>query len=252
MYKAKNEILLSISDKDDKMLISSVYDKLEQSGLKNYSCYSDFLDARQLRLIEGFFGFLKDDLVFYGGILDAERKIATKRYEYSEVPIKIIKIKTPADITHRDVLGSLMSLGIKRQKIGDIIIDDFIYIAVKDEIKDYILENFTKIRNYNIEPILSDSDGIKREQEYIEIPVTVPSLRIDAVIASMINLSREKSKELILSGRVNLNHFEILDNRKTLNLNDIISIKGVGRFKLSQINGTTKKDRIRIVILKYK
>jgi len=252
MIKNKTEILSSIPDKDDKMLISSVYDKLEQSIDKNYSSYSDFLDARQLSLVKRSFGFLKEDLVFYGGILDAERKIVTVMYEYSEIPIKIIKIKAPSDITHRDVLGSIMSLGIKRQKIGDIVIDDFVYIAVKEEISDYIIENFTQIRHSNIKPEITDSKSIKREQEFIEISVTVPSLRIDAVVSAIIHLSREKSKELIMSGRVNLNHFELNDNKKLLNLNDTISIKGVGRFKLSVINGTTKKDRIKIMVSKYK
>jgi len=253
MFKDKSEILAHISDKDDKMLVSSIYGKLYQSTEKSYPCYSDFLDARQIILVKNLFGFLKDTLVFFGGIENSERKIVAIDCGYrDETPIRIVRIKRHEGITHRDVLGSIMSLGIKRQKIGDIVFDDFIYIAVKEEISGYILENFTKIRHYDIKPEIHDGIKIKRNQEFLDISLTVASLRADAVISAIIHLAREKSKELILSGKVNLNHFELSDNKKTLNEGDIISIKGTGRFILSQINGTTKKDRIRIAVNKYK
>ena len=252
LKKTKAEVLLSVTEKEDKMLVSSVYDRFLKSYEKSYSCFTDFLDERQIKLIIRLFGFLKDELVFFGGIDESERKIATIKNENLYIPIKIIKIKKLSDINHRDVLGSLMSLGIKRQKIGDIVISDFIYVSVKDEISDYILENFAKIRHYNIEPFLAEDEDIKKEQEFIDLGTTVSSLRLDGIISAFLNLSREKSKELIVSGRVNLNHFPETNNRKLLNVGDIISIKGSGRFLLSQINGTTKKDRIRIVISKYK
>jgi RNA-binding protein YlmH len=254
MLKKKIDIIHPSLDSDDKILISNIYDKLERSYLRQIPEYSDFLDNRQMGLVKNTFSFLKDEIKFDGGIKNSEWQLCYLALEYCSLPVNIIKISNldKSKISHSDVLGSIMAHGIKRQKIGDIIISNEIFFAVKEEITSYILENLIKISTYNVKlEIATNNENIKRDYEFLDINTTVSSLRLDCVISSILNLSREKSKELILSGRVNLNHFEILDNRKLLSKNDVISIKKFGRFILSEINGQTKKDRTKILIKKF-
>jgi RNA-binding protein YlmH len=253
MFKSKNEILLSVLDSDDKILVSNLYDKLERSLDKEIPIYTDFLDNRQIGLVRNAFLFLKDKLCFDGGIKNAERQLCYIQFEWFSLPIHIIKVSNldRTKVTHSDVLGAIMALGIKRQKIGDIIIGDEIHFAVKEEISKYVLENLFKISNYNVSLEITQQDTIKREYEFLDIFATVASLRLDCIISSILNLSREKAKELILSGRVNINHFEVLDNTKNVAINDVISIKKFGRFILSELNGQTKKDRTKILIKKF-
>jgi RNA-binding protein YlmH len=148
-----------------------------------------------------------------------------------------------------------MGLGVKRRKIGDIIIDgDAVYIAAKEEIAEYIAENLSKIAEFNVKPQIADAgeaERLKRADEFSEINASVNSLRLDCVIAVITRLSREKSKEFINSGRVGVNHLETTDASKQLKENDVISVKGLGRFVLSQINGATKKGRLRVVVKKF-
>lgn len=251
--QTKTELLAKISDKDDRMLLSSVYDKLEQSYQKSYPVFSDFLDERQMTLVKKVFSFWKEDLCFFGGIENAGRNICHLRFDYGEYPVKLLELSFPkgADIGHRDVLGALMGLGIKRQKIGDILVDGVAIVAVKEEILKYLTENLTMVGRYPVTLRVLEDYSVKNNETFSYRQTTVSALRLDCIVSDITRLSREKAKELILSGKVKVNHFEETHYNKVLSEKDIISISKKGRFVLEEIEGITRKDRIRITIKKY-
>ncbi len=251
--QTKTELLAKISDKDDRMLLSSVYDKLEQSYQKNYPVFSDFLDERQIAMVKSLFSFWKDDLCFFGGIENAGRNICHLRFGYEDYPIKLVELSFPkgASVSHRDVLGSLMGLGIKRQKIGDILVDDVAVVAVKEEILKYLMENLISVGRYPVTLRVLDDFSVTNTANFSYRQTTVAALRLDCIISDIARLSREKAKELILSGKVKVNHFIETHYNKVLSSGDMISVTKKGRFVLEEVEGVTRKDRVKITIKKY-
>lgn len=249
----KSELLDKITDKEDRVFLSSVYDKLEQSERKNYPIFSDFLDAKQIRLAQTLFSFWKDRLRFFGGIGNAERMLCYLEFGYEEFPIRLIEAFVPggADISHGDVLGSLMGLGIKRQKVGDILVGDRIVFAVKEEISDYVLQNLATISRYPVTLQLLDGFFVEKEQKFSYRSTTVSSLRLDCVVADIAHLAREKAKDYILANKVKVNHFEETNYKKVLSSGDVLSLSHIGRFVLEEVEGVTKKNRMKIIIKKY-
>lgn len=251
--QTKSELLDQITDKEDRVLLSSLYDKLMQSDRKNYPIYSDFLDARQLRLVQQLFSFWGDRLRFFGGIQNAERCICYLDFGYEDFPIRLIEICSSGaeNISHGDVLGSLMGLGIKRQKIGDVLADGRLVFAVKEEIAEYVMQQLTKISRYPVTLQLLDGFTVEKKQQFSCRSSTVSSLRLDCVVADIAKLSREKAKEYILANKVKVNHFEETNYKKVLSPGDVLSLSHVGRFVLDEVEGFTKKNRLKITIKKY-
>ena len=249
----KTELISQISEKEDRILLSSISDKLEKSYQKSIPMYSDFLDARQMILAKRLFSFYGEDLCFFGGIKNAERQICYLDLGYGELPVVVLQIVSSdlKSIGHRDVLGALMGLGVKRQKIGDIVLGEISYFAVKEEIAEYVMENLLTIGRHpvRLEPMKAEIP--EKEHEFSYRSTTVSSLRLDCLISDIAKLSREKAKMLILAGKVKVNHFEDTNYKKQLSVGDVVSVSKKGRFVLEEVEGTTKKDRIKIIIKKY-
>jgi len=251
--QTKTELLAKISDKEDRMLLSSVYDRLEQSYQKNYPLFSDFLDERQIALVKSLFSFWKDQIAFFGGMENAGRCVCYLQFGYEQFPVKLLQLSFPkgADIAHRDVLGALMGLGIKRQKIGDILIGDSNVVAVKEEIVSYVLENLVSVGRYPVSVSILEEGSVVMEAKFTYHSVIVAALRLDCIVSAITHLSREKAKELILAGKVKVNHFEETNYKKVLSSGDLLSISKKGRFILGEPEGVTRKDRIKMTVKKY-
>lgn len=249
----KSQILEKIPDKEDRIFLASIYDRLEQSDRKTYPIYSDFLDARQIALVKNTFPFWKDRLQFFGGIKNAERCICSLDFGDTEYPVRLIEVDAPpqAQLSHGDVLGSLMGLGLKRQKIGDILTGDKTVFAVKEEVAEYICQELTQISRYSVSLTILDGFFVEREQKFSQRSTTVSSLRLDCLVADIAHLSREKAKTYIVSGKVKVNHFEEENYKRLLCEGDVLSLSRIGRFVVAKVDGFTKKDRIKITINKY-
>ena len=149
---------------------------------------------------------------------------------------------------HRNVLGSLMSLGIKRESIGDIVfIDKKIYFACTEEISSYIENEFKMVSHASIE-LKEVPEKITVVKEMEEKTVVVSSMRLDVIISNVYNLSRNDANEFINSGMVSVNHIECLNNSKLLKENDCISVRHKGRVYINEILRKTKSDRLAIKI----
>lgn len=165
--------------------------------------------------------------------------------------VSLVKIdKKDYDIAHKDVLGSLLSLGIKREKLGDIIInDEAIYFYIRNEILDYVLLNLEKIKNYGVElEVIDLATPIVREIDYEEKLITCASARLDLVLANVYNLSRSDAKNAIEAGLVKLNYKVTYKISEMLEVGDMVSMRRRGRFIVGDYLGLSKKDKLKLII----
>ena len=233
------------------MFLSFIYDKIESSYKKSCPGFADFCSPSEIENIKPYISNF-DGFSFVSKIKNSERLIPSINSEYAKIPTDIIAVDELdcESATHRDILGSLMSLGIKRCKVGDIVINDRAYFEIKNEITPYILSNLLKIKNKNVKPYIYDGE-IEKTYNFSELFLTVSSLRADCIVGSIAKLSRENAKEYILAGNLTINS-KVQDNpAKQISEGDVISLKGYGKYVFPETLGTTKKDRLKILIKKY-
>lgn len=198
----------------------------------------------------------------FGGCSGCERVVARFgnfwELGYEEAfPIAIIeiqpKLKKFADqLTHRDFLGAIMNLGIERKFLGDIIVkDNCAYLFLIEKLSDYVCENLTKVKHtvVSAQKIQSVPEGELFKTESISIPVS--SLRLDCLIAGVYNLSRSQVVEFFSAQKVFINGRLIENISHIPKENDIISVRGFGRFIFSSTGGFSKKGRTYVNLEKY-
>lgn len=207
---------------------------------------------------------------YYGGFEDAERTVAVfvpdfygveNIEEYfaensDENPIQIIRIEKDkfSSLSHRDYLGSLMGLGIKREVIGDIKVDDEgAYVFALKSISRYICENLQKAGRGSVKCTLMEISELPKAQEKTEICFSsVASLRLDNIVSAAFNLSRSLSSQMIQNGAVYVNSLQILKTDYNIKEKDKIVLRGKGKVVVEEIIGESKKGRIHINIKKYR
>ncbi len=258
----KEEILKGIIKIEDKVLASRLLDRAEQCRYSSF-VYSDFLTPYEAALAKRILSKLESlHVAFWGGYEDAERVVAVisqdiifKEEIQHNVNLAFVEIvlTSEKDMSHRDYLGSLLGLGIRREKIGDILVDEGKgTVIVHDQIADFIVYNIEKIGNVkaSCHRISSFEFMPPKKQEKI-ITSTVASLRADAIASSGFGISRTKILDYFKSQRVSINWETIQNPSKMLSEGDVVSIRGLGRMVLEKVGGTTKKDRISILIKRY-
>ena len=239
---------------DDNLFIKQIDDIYKLSG--KYACprFSHFLDSREQALLNnaGLSGG-----VLFGGYEDAERRVLgvfPEWYEndFSEFPIKVIKFtkKYERELTHRDFLGTVLSLGIERNRI--LVDNPFSYMFVLDDVADFVCRNITKIANCGVKAEIADITSVKLPRREFKIIETVAaSLRLDAVIAAALNISRTQAKAYIEAGKVSVNHAEEPKINAAVRENDLLSVRGFGRMQFLHSGNKTRSDRIHITLKKY-
>ena len=171
-----------------------------------------------------------------------------------EFPVKYFKIvgtnkfKT---LHHKDFLGSIMSLGLKRETLGDILVQDNIgYCIAFQDIYDIIKDNLHQINTIPIK--ITDVSCLEiPKPQFKDISNAVSSLRLDSVIAAIGNFSRNISTDLIESGDVSVNYSIEKNKSKITNIGSVITIKKIGKFILYKNLGETKKGKFKIIIKQY-
>ena len=200
--------------------------------------------------------------MFIGGSNDYERAVLfflpyymeTEYFDWNEY-ICIIKATCRfGSPGHRDYLGALIGLGIRREFIGDIwIFDEDTYIFCLRTVKDTIIRDFKEVGKYNIktqEVFPSDLPDMVRS--FKPIRFTVSSPRLDAVVSGAFRISRAEASRMILSGKVNLNYSECIKTDTQIHEGDIISLKGHGKSLIDSFDGTSHRGRIFINVKIYK
>ncbi|MBB6216974.1 RNA-binding protein YlmH [Anaerosolibacter carboniphilus] len=248
-----------IRSAEDKIIISRMLDRAE-AVLKNYiPRNTDFFDPYQISLCRPILNKL-DELKYFiaGGVAQSERQIIVMFPDYMEPeeiesPLSVLQIDGDFEnnnLSHRDILGAILGLGIKREKIGDIIVSaNCAYIVSFKEICDFMNGNLAKISRYSIETNLVDLENIKiQEENYKLIETTVPSLRLDALVGVGFGESRSSLSKMIGNDRVKVNWKPINNPAHPVHEGDVISFKGKGRILLLEVGNKTKKDRYKVTI----
>lgn len=240
------------------ILLHRFIDVANQCYSRNCQTETDFLDMASQSEFNSIVNQLPPVFFqFMGGYDLAERRclvfIPYKDFP-TYVPFDIVKItpvnrKFAEELTHRDYLGSIIGLGIVRDKFGDIIVkEDLAYVFVMKDISEYVVNNLSKVRNTMVNVELVVDGDFTFEPRYTEITGSVASLRLDAVIALGFGLSRNHIVSYIEDGRVFVNGRIITTNAYNLKENDIISVRKLGRIQFMNSITQTKKGRIMVSI----
>ena len=187
---------------------------------------------------------------------DAERRMISFNNVYENpFPMKLIKIQNTSkfsNLTHRDFLGGILSIGIERNKIGDLLVDKNIcYVPVYDEIENFVVYNIDKISKVVCSAEVIEDFELLPKVNFKEEIILVSSLRIDGIICRIINISRSNAVTMIEQGQVLINYVKIKDKSYELKGEERITIRGFGKFILGNSIGKSKSGRIKMIIKKY-
>lgn len=264
----KQQLLKDYKKQEDKICLSQVLDKIEFSKTREKIEYTDFLDMYQVSLVENFLRKIKcENYKLYGGYEEAERRVLIiypEKYDekmleknYSKM-IKVIRIRLPEEekgkYSHRNYLGGIVKLGLKREKVGDIIVceegADIITLQEFADILKQQLPSLTRFENADI--TIEEIQNLQiREIKVEQVKIIVPSLRLDNFVSDLARTSRSKAVQIIDQERVFVNGQNETKASKQLKLNDIITIRGKGRFVIKEFSGTTRSGRTVVLIEKY-
>lgn len=259
----KQSILLNIKTKEEKMKISNIIDKYNKSEIASKVVSTNFLDLNERNVATR---ILNRENIKYEVFLPnsyCEKCIILfipnfiQSVEYQEY-VSCIKIECANffKLRHKDFMGSIYSLGVKNEYIGDIfLVDNACYVFVIKTIEKYILDNLFKVSNQNVECksfSLNDKELDKLKIDYIKKEYIIPSRRIDALLSEVYNISRKKVKEKIMAKDLYINSKECTDASFEFYENDIVSFKRCGKFKVGNELRKTKSGNICIEINRYK
>lgn len=236
---------------------SNVYDKLMLAERTQCEIYtSEFCTPNLWSKIQNLSGIPFTSIGTFGGFLESERRIiGFNVYDESNYPIKVLKIVNKSkfiSLEHKDYLGAIMSLGIKRTKIGDLVVkDNFCFVAAVNDIADYILLNLHSIGKCPCDIDIINKETELPKVEFQSITVLSTSYRLDCIVSALCNLSRNKSEQYINSGKVLLDYVEVTEKNKEVVKGNTITIRGFGKYKVAEEIGKTNSGRLRIEIKKY-
>ena len=265
----------SVLEGKEAKLFYARLDDLERRAQGGIVSHSSFLTPSEAYKAEKYFEAKgnKDKICFFGGYFDAQRKQIFLLPEYivdsapreaifdmieEELDSSVSALKIMGsgfrNLTHRDYLGSILSLGIERETLGDIcILDDhsaIVFCGV--EVADFLLFELNSIGSdkVKVERVPLDKN-MQSTQKFQAFTDTVASERLDCVVASICNLSREKAQNLIKGGFVDYNYETAQKVDVKCDAGDIISARGYGKFIIRDISQATKKGRLRLLVDKY-
>ncbi len=261
----RDKILKHASNGEDRLLLSKLADRAVKAEQTYCATWSAFLDPRQQTMVEQAFSKALSDsattLRFDGGYEGAERTLAgflpdTDWELDDEAPIRLLALTRSAKgetLTHRDYLGALMGLGVKRETIGDILVSpEGAHLVVLAEMTEFIRSQLDKVGAERITITEISWDALQEpERKERLVSGTVMSLRLDAVAATAFSTSRTRMADWIRAEKVTVN-WEVQSNpAKIVKAGDILSIRGKGRAELESLGGVSRKGRTGIVIRRW-
>lgn len=251
-----------LRDQEEKAVLAKILDNVE-NVLKNHRpLLTNFYDPYHTGLIISMLERIPElDFATSGGYTMAERVRTAIFPDYLEedaVDYEMVLLAVEGNfkmvkVTHRDFLGSLLGLGIKREMVGDLIVTDTgcQAVAVK-EVAPYLMANLTKVHRVRVDVReIRPEELVLPEVKVKEISTTVASLRLDAVAAAGFGTSRSRIAREILAEKLNLNWHSCSNLSAPVQPGDILSLRGRGRVEVTEVKGSTKSGRIGIVVRRF-
>ena len=222
---------------------------------RGYAIYSDFLTLAEQSVLLSELPYTE----LCGGYPYAERKIACFGESWGAEPptvwIKIAPVsqKFADKLTHRDFLGALVGLGIKREVLGDIILyENCGYLYCLESISEFIINELKQVKRTNVTCELTNEPPKSSVELPKEEKIPVASERLDALISAVFKLSRSESQALFDAELVFVNSRTAKKTSAEASVGDIISVRGHGRFMYEGMIGNTKKGRLWVSVRIYK
>ena len=260
---------------DERLLLSQILDRRRQAQKYASLVPTDFLSPHEQALAADLLRLapaLDVTYLFTGGTPDAERKILcflpdwmnpetlspdklSETLTPEEMPIRALRAQwhDGGALSHRDLLGGLMGLGIVRAKIGDIYAGETSAdVLTLDSVSEFLLQHWTSAGRARLTVSSIDLSAVRvPPRQSVAIRDTVSSTRLDSVLASGFRLPRSKAAELIRAGRVQVNWLDCDKPDKLLQPGDKVSARGFGRFTLDRTGDLTRKGRVPVFITRY-
>lgn len=253
---SRDYIIKSFS-KEESIDALKVYDKFRLASERDINVFTNtFLSPNIWSFYYEHFNsnILKVDTS--GVFEECERRVISFNNLY-EVPYPIVMLVVESnssfnELTHRDYLGAILSLGMEREKIGDIVINNNkAYVPVIEDIWSYIYNNLTKIGKTPVTVKIIEDNSEVPVVRFQEDVVIVTSLRIDNFVGKLAKISRGKAIELIDTGKVLVNYSKVKSKSQDISKDTRITIRGIGKFIVGDIVGETKSGKQRVIIKKY-
>lgn len=250
-----------MSMEDERRVTQLVSELIRLSERRYEPCFSDFLsESEQLLAQRALASFGQTDFLFWGGYESAERMMLCVYPEYArpereDFPMQAVGLsfRRSAQLSHRDFLGALMALGIKREAVGDIVIGGgAATFFIKKELAPYVTSQLEKVGREGVKLDEKGADLGAVTREFEERTCTVSSMRLDAIVGACTNLSRQKAQQTIKSGLASVNAQMICDSDHRVKDGDKLSVRGYGKYIITSDGSVSKKGKLRLTILKYK
>lgn len=266
----KDVLLNKYKKVEEKLLVSKFLDKVNLAEKTGKITDTDFYNESEQNMINN---VIKEigiiNYKIYGVTDNADRKMIIiypenmsdlfvyDKFKYETI-ISVIRVIVPKDnkdfYNHSVYLGGIIKLGIKREKIGDIIVfDDGCDIIVKKECEKFLMTNLKSLNRFSGADIsiIKNNEITKKEKTFQDIKIITSSLRLDNIVSELARTSRNKAVEILQEERVFVNYENEIKSTKQVKENDVISIRGKGKFIISEIVGNTKKGNYILNIKKY-
>lgn len=262
----KQKLIGSLAETgEDQLLLAKAYDRLSAGERKNIPAATCFLTGREQLLVKAMTDRMGlAGICDFGGADSAERRVFCYVPDYydpeeylmgEEGPVAALRAEISAydSLTHRDFLGGILAQGIKREVLGDIFVGerscDFFVLR---EMAPYLLRQLSSIGRAKV--VLSE---IALPQ--VEVPVqktkvihdTVASSRLDSIMASGFQMGRSKAQTYISAGKAEVNHLPVTKPDREVQTGDVISARGLGKLRVTEIGGLTKKGRISVTLERF-
>lgn len=263
----KTKLFEKYRKEEDRLLISKLLDKIAIADKTNKIQYTDFLTPIELQVLKDVLNIIciKNYRVF-GGTENAQRNMIiiypnkleslfeNNAFDYNSICSCVRIINNQEQYDHKMYLGGLIKLGIKREKIGDIItFDNGADIVVDKEIAKFLISNITELIRFQKSQVevIKFSEITNKEQEYKDLKIIVSSLRLDNIISELAKTSRSKSLDILKQERVFINYKNETKPTKLIQAGDIITIRGKGKFVIENVDAQTRSGRVIVMVKKY-
>ncbi len=261
----KTDLLNKFSkDPEERVVLARALDQMDRAANRSIPCATQFLSPAQRAALEPLIaaaGHPKH--LFHGGFEGAERTVCVFLPDWQErsdwepaeelAAVEAAYPSTGAELTHRDLLGGLMGIGLTREKVGDILVgENAAQIVCLRDAAPIILSQFDQAGRYRLKlREISLADLSPAPNQVRVVHDTVAALRLDAVLSSGFSLARGKAADAVTGGRVSLNHRECLKPDRAVSEGDVVTCRGLGKCVLKTVGGRSRKGRIIIEIERY-
>ncbi|MCI6188681.1 MAG: YlmH/Sll1252 family protein [Clostridium sp.] len=244
-------------EEDEKNDVLNLYEKYKLAYDKDITVFgNNFYTPNIWRFFQKNFNDAYFRVDSYGGFKDCERRMISFNNIYdSPYPIKLLKIESSSkfdNLCHRDYLGAVLGLGIRRNKIGDLLLkENACYLTVCEEITEFLADNLNLVGKAPCKVTILENNFEDLVPNFKQEIILVQSLRIDSIVSKLIGISRSKAQSIIEEGMVLLDYNKVKDKSKEVEIEGRITIKGHGKYILDEIIGNSKSGKFKVLVRKY-